>query len=79
MGVISCERNGCTNIMCNRHSNLYGDICDECYNELLERIDIDINAFMASRKENNNMHNNAKRLWEDYLDAEFEDRNMLKE
>ena len=35
MGVLACNRTGCDNIMCDKHSNTYGYICNSCYNELL--------------------------------------------
>ena len=34
MGVMKCNRNGCDNIMCQRHSYDYGYICWECYDEM---------------------------------------------
>lgn len=37
MGVMACDRDGCTNIMCDRcilHNTMY--ICDQCYEELVE-------------------------------------------
>lgn len=34
MGVIPCDRSGCTNIMCDRYSWAYGRICDSCFEEL---------------------------------------------
>lgn len=34
MSVLQCDRRGCENIMCDRHSNEYGYICDECFREL---------------------------------------------
>jgi hypothetical protein len=36
MGVMSCRRNGCDNIMCNRYSYEYGYICNDCFEELLQ-------------------------------------------
>ncbi len=33
MGVMSCHRNRCENIMCHTHINGIGYICDECQEE----------------------------------------------
>ena len=30
MGVMTCNKNGCTNIMCRTYVNKVGYICDEC-------------------------------------------------
>jgi hypothetical protein len=49
MGVLSCDRKGCKNIMCNRHSHKYGYICYECFEELLQS-DLSIGAFMYTEK-----------------------------
>lgn len=35
MGTKACDRNGCENILCDRYSDLYGYICDECFDELV--------------------------------------------
>jgi hypothetical protein len=51
MGVLSCDRNGCNNIMCDRHSREYGYICSECFDELIESgSETNIANFMQSRK-----------------------------
>lgn len=34
MGVMNCDREGCTNILCDRYSNEFGYICNECFREL---------------------------------------------
>jgi len=33
MGVLSCNRKGCENIMCDRYSKKFGYLCDECFSE----------------------------------------------
>ena len=35
MGVLQCDRKDCENIMCYRHSAIYGYICGECFEELV--------------------------------------------
>jgi len=51
MGVMACCRIGCDNIMCDRCSNRHGYICDECFDELLQRVpDISIEDFMIEYK-----------------------------
>jgi hypothetical protein len=49
MSVLSCNRNRCKNIMCNRHSHQYGYICDECFEQLV-RSDLSITEFMKTNK-----------------------------
>jgi len=57
MGVLSCNRYGCTNIMCSRLSPEYGYICDDCFEELVNSgIDTDIEEFMRSEKNENNKY-----------------------
>lgn len=50
MGVLACDRTGCTNIMCDRLSHTYGYICWECFDELVESDTSNIFKFMASDK-----------------------------
>ena len=35
MSVLACDRYGCRNVMCDRLSDTYGYICDECFEELV--------------------------------------------
>lgn len=51
MGVLSCDRNECKNIMCDRLSHKYGYICYECFEELVNSgPTTDIKTFMKSEK-----------------------------
>jgi len=51
MGVLACDRNGCDNIMCDRHSQEHGYICYECFEELVSSgPTTDIESFMQSRR-----------------------------
>jgi len=51
MGVLSCDRNGCDRIMCDRYSSEYGYICWECFDELVASgPTTDIEVFMNSLK-----------------------------
>jgi len=36
MGVMACFRNGCNNIMCDRYSDEFGYICNDCFSELID-------------------------------------------
>jgi len=36
MGVLSCDKNYCGNIMCDRYSEEFGYLCYECFNDLLD-------------------------------------------
>ncbi len=37
MGVMTCGRDSCDGIMCERYSSTYGYICKECFEELVWR------------------------------------------
>ncbi len=51
MGVLACERYGCSNIMCDRSSFQYGYICGDCFEELVQLgVQTDIDNFMGSEK-----------------------------
>lgn len=52
MGVMACSRWDCENILCSRYSSKYGYICNDCFDELCEteNIDLDIEEFMSSSK-----------------------------
>lgn len=50
MGVMGCNRAGCKNIMCDRHSIKHGYICHECFDELVEKCPADIEDFMNTQK-----------------------------
>ena len=51
MGVLACDRRGCSNVMCNRYSIDFSYICGDCFDELSKyRYSINIKDFMDSRK-----------------------------
>ena len=51
MGVLSCSRSGCRNIMCDRYSNIHGYICSECFDELVQSgPETKVASFMESDK-----------------------------
>jgi len=50
MSVLHCQRKGCSNIMCDRHSPEFGYICDECFEDLIRSPHVDICDFMHSEK-----------------------------
>lgn len=51
MGVMACYRVGCENVMCDRLSNKYGYICDECFDELVSLgVTTNVEEFMALEK-----------------------------
>jgi len=51
MGVISCSRKGCDGIMCDRNSPTHGNICSDCFDELVATgPTTDIETFMNSEK-----------------------------
>lgn len=53
MGVMSCDRLGCENIMCDSYSSEYGYICSDCFNELVGfGLNVNIREFMNTEKTN---------------------------
>jgi hypothetical protein len=70
MGVMSCFRNGCTNVCCNRYSSKHGYICDSCYDELLSKSGyMKISKFMKTEKIDNDkakekIERTFKLIWE---------------
>ena len=50
MSVMSCSRGDCTRIMCDRHSEEYGYICNNCFEELTSKgVTTNVSEFMDSR------------------------------
>ncbi len=50
MSVLKCDRGDCTNILCDRLSDRWGYICDECFDELTATgVDTKVGEFMDSR------------------------------
>lgn len=51
MGVLSCDRRGCQNIMCDRLNPTFGYICNDCFNELVSLgLNVNVHEFMNTRK-----------------------------
>lgn len=46
MSVNPCHRKDCEKILCNRISDKFGYICDDCFEELIDRRLMDIKKFM---------------------------------
>lgn len=70
MGVLPCNREGCTNIMCDYYSPTYGYICQYCLEELKLGGRQDIETFMGSRKPRASLQED----WEAEVDEEFKSR-----
>ena len=51
MGVMACDRAGCSNIMCDRYSHRHGYICNECFSELVSVDPPSVSEFMDTAKE----------------------------
>jgi hypothetical protein len=74
MGVMGCDRNECTNTMCNHLSSDYGYICQECLEELIELgPETDIANFMDSDK-NRKKYNYSREESKKYFETIFIDR-----
>jgi len=49
MSVMKCDRKGCENTNCQRHSNEHGYLCNNCFNELIKYgPTVDVRLFMGS-------------------------------
>jgi len=67
MSVLQCDRNGCENIMCDRLSDRYGYICDECFEELVQLgVAKNVHEFMYSRKEEKEYVNDKELAYQRY-------------
>lgn len=52
MGVLTCDRVNCSNVMSERRSRQYGYLCWECFDELVQLgPGVDIEDFMGSKKD----------------------------
>jgi hypothetical protein len=63
MGVLTCDRRDCENIMCRRYSHKYGYICEECFEELVIT-DEKISVFMGKVKDIDFNIEGRSELWE---------------
>lgn len=83
MGVMECDRTCCTNTMCTMYSTMFGYICSECYQKLvefLERTDGNIvsltKIFMSADDSSLQLDNGRSDIVEEWLDKEF--KNVYK-
>lgn len=68
MSVLTCDRLGCYNVMCDRLSHEYGYICNDCFDELVSLgATVDIYKFMH----NDTMPSERVKAYARY-NAEFE-------
>lgn len=70
MGVLSCDRRFCENIMCDYLSSEYGYLCYDCFWELVNKGRCDIQEFM-NNSPNQNPSDNG---WLDEVEREFKNR-----
>ena len=73
MGVMTCYRAGCYNIMCGNYSSKYGYLCDECKTELKSKIGVGFNKFMRTPVQKN-VDTYSPEEWEQKVDKEFTSR-----
>jgi hypothetical protein len=71
MSVLSCNRHKCENIMCDRYSQRFGYICDECFEELINTTDQGMREFMESPKTPDLTLPNFS--WANQCDKEFQE------
>lgn len=73
MGVKTCSRAGCENIMCDRYSEDYGYICYSCFQDLIDSgPETNISSFMNIAKIQD--HRNKRRAAEARYEVEFPER-----
>lgn len=65
MGVMTCDRKGCDNIMCDLVSTEFGYICNDCFREMKELLGEsaswkDIKSFMNDNKKESKTYNLEK-------------------
>ena len=71
MSVLSCDRKGCGNIMCDFTSFERGEyLCWECKQELINNGFCDIDEFMGREKG----HSVNQEAWVDYVNSIFKNR-----
>ena len=67
MGVMQCDRNYCENILCEHHSNDYGYLCNECFQELINS-ELSIDEFIQTRKKSLRKDYESR---EEYIRSQF--------
>ncbi len=72
MSVLQCDRSGCESIMCKRHSDYYGFICDECFRKLCDTHNGSVAQFMGTPK--NREHESHREAWRQSMEAIFPKR-----
>ena len=71
MGVIPCDRTGCSSIMCDRYSYTHGRLCYMCFEELVQLgPDTNIEDFMCSSMSDTKDEESSY----DFFDREFPER-----
>jgi len=72
MGVMSCSRAGCDNVMCDHHSGTFGYICYGCKEELIDtRGSMTIGVFMSTPKQE--YKKDESYAWGSYVNRIFEE------
>jgi hypothetical protein len=80
MGVLACDRDGCTNIMCDRYSHNFGYICGDCFSEMVDYILVngkfsslseDVREFLNTPKRSKDETSLREDIWK-ILDEEFQ-------
>lgn len=71
MGVLACDRQGCTNIMCYYYSHEFGYLCSSCFEELVELNGrMTVEKFMRTEKSPWDISYE----WAEYIRGEFKSR-----
>jgi len=77
MSVMSCNRKGCENILCDRYSKKYGYICNDCFSELLDSTKLP-SEFMHTDKISIAYLDQYKKFHNEQMEIEFPDINKEK-
>lgn len=73
MGVMSCCRKNCDNIMCDNYITNIGYICNDCLSELYNYKKRNIEKFLNTKK-SEKISDEEQKVWEDYVNNMVERR-----
>lgn len=71
MGVLACDRQGCTSVMCDYYSESFGYICYTCLSEL-KNLNGGTTIFQFMNSPSVQYKHSYE--WENYVESEFKSR-----
>jgi len=76
MAIFMCSRVGCENSLSELYSCDYGHLCDDCFEELVERPWVDIEVFLENPP-NEGIDDPSLIAWREHLDDIFVLKDVL--